>query len=96
MDWTNWSNRVKSNPKAAFEADLFVAGGGLFFILMGGMISVTGFGSKTNNNSSPDPALGNILAGIGALFVLLGLLMTLTNGFVWIKARLKARNIPKT
>jgi len=95
MKWSNWSNRVKSDPKAAFEADLFVAGGGLFLILMGGMISVTGFGSKASNNSSPDPALGNVLARIGVPFILLGLLMALTNSIVWIKARLKARNAPK-
>lgn len=85
--------RARSNPKEVMEADLFVAGGGMFFILMGGLLSVTGFHLRTQNiqDDAPNPVLGEVIVAIGLVIVALGLLMAAVNAVVWLTGRLRRR-----
>jgi hypothetical protein len=72
-----WVTKVRTNPKEAMEADLGVAGAGLFIFILGGLLAVAGYhpGWQNVHNSSPAPLVGNVIAGIGLLVGAVGVLL---------------------
>ena len=66
-----------------------MAGGGIFLVLMGGLISVAGFHPAVQNiqDNAPNPVLGDVIAAIGLVIVALGFLMAVVNVVVWLTGR---------
>jgi hypothetical protein len=84
-----WVTKVRTNPKEAMEADLGVAGVGLFIFVMGGLVAVAGVHPRWQNvhNSSPAPLLGNVIAGFGLLVAGVGLVLLVVSVVVWMGGR---------
>jgi uncharacterized membrane protein YidH (DUF202 family) len=89
-----WVARVRANPKYAMEQDLGIAAGGVFIILMGGLLSVTGFHDRTQpiQNNAPNPALGNVIGIIGVVVIAAGMVLSLVNLVVWLTGRRRQRS----
>jgi hypothetical protein len=78
---------IRKPTKEAFEMDLSIAGGGLFVIIVGGIVSVGGLHERTSNNSNPSPVLGTIIVIGGLAIVVFGLVLAIANLIVWTARR---------
>lgn len=85
-DRRRWIAKVRANPKGALEADLVVATIGLIVAVMGGLISAAGIHPAWQNihNNAPTPVFGSIVLTAGLYIVAIGLVLILTNVFVWV------------
>jgi hypothetical protein len=71
------------------EGDLIIAAVGLVIIAMGGLIAVAGvhYRVQSIHDNAPAPVAGNIIAAVGALMFLLGLVLAATNMVIWMPGR---------
>ena len=71
------------------EADLSIAAVGLVIIVLGGILAVAGFHPRVQSihDNTSAPLAGNIVAAVGALMVLLGLVLAAVNLVIWISGR---------
>jgi hypothetical protein len=78
-----WVAKVRKD-REALAADLGIAVLGMVIIVFGGVVAVTGIERATNNNSAPNPVLGNTVADVGLVVIALGLILALTNLLFWL------------
>jgi hypothetical protein len=82
---------IRKPTKEALEVDLSIAGGGLFVMIFGGIVSVGGLHAKTSNNSTPSPLLGTIIVIGGLAIVIFGLVLAVANLIVWTAVGVRTR-----
>lgn len=82
-----WVARVRADPKGAMEADLILSVVGLVIIVMGGLVAVAGVHRKWSTDNAGNPVLGNIVAAVGALVILFGVLLAIANVVIWMTGR---------
>jgi hypothetical protein len=89
MRWGEWVSKVRSDPKEHMEADLSIAAVGLVVVVLGGILAVAGFHPRVQSihDNTPAPLAGNIVAAVGALMVLLGLVLAAVNLVIWMSGR---------
>ena len=89
MQRGEWVSRVRSDPKEQMESDLIIAAAGLVVIVMGSLVAVAGrhFSVQPIHDNTPAPLAGNIIAAVGALMILLGLVLAAANIVIWIVGR---------
>jgi hypothetical protein len=78
---------IRKPTKEAFEVDLSIAGGGLFVMIFGGIVSVGGLHARASNNTNPSPVLGTIIVIGGLAIVVFGLVLATANLIVWTARR---------
>jgi hypothetical protein len=82
-----WVARVRADPKTAMEADLVIAVGGVITIVVGGLVAVAGVHNRGSNDNAGNPVLGNIIAAVGVLVILLGVVLAIANAVIWATGR---------
>jgi hypothetical protein len=86
-----WVARVRADPKTSMEADLVIAVGGVITIVVGGLVAVAGVHSRASTDNAGNPVLGNIIAAVGVLVILLGVILAMVNAVIWATGRRRGR-----
>ena len=80
-------NGVRSDPKGAMEADLVFLVAGVIGIVLGGLVTVAGVHTRQSNNNAGNPVLGNIIAALGLLVVVVSVILGIANLVIWLTGR---------
>ncbi len=79
--------------------DLIIAAVGLVIIVIGGLIAVAGvhYRVQSIHDNASAPVAGNIVAAVGALMFLFGVVLAAVNTAIWIAGRHRRNQIrPKS
>jgi hypothetical protein len=97
VTFTEWFKQLRRDPRGALEPDLIIAIAGVALIVVGGLVGVAGVHSSSTpiGHDHGEPGLGTAIAIIGGGVIVIGLVMGIINGIVYLRARSKARSTPK-
>jgi hypothetical protein len=89
----DWVTKIRTDPKGAMEADLYVCGFGLVIAVLGGLFSVTGYHPawQSIHDNTPAPTAGSLIVIAGLFLVALGIILMGVNTVVWLGGRRRGR-----
>lgn len=91
----NWLRTARKQPKRILERDLLVAVVGLFFVILGSVITTGGVEGRGPYPSAPEPGIGNVIVWIGAILATVGVVLAIANVLIYSsKRRRKWRDTP--
>jgi hypothetical protein len=69
------------------EADLVFLVAGVIGIVLGGLVAVAGVHTRESSNNAGNPILGNIIAALGLLVVVVSVTLGIVNLVIWATGR---------
>jgi hypothetical protein len=82
---------ARKDPKRLLERDLVLAAVGLFFVILGSVITAGGVEGRGPYSSAAEPGIGNVVVWIGLAIVATGLILAVGNVLMYSSARRRAR-----
>jgi hypothetical protein len=86
-----WVKGVRSDPKGAMEADLVFLVVGVIGIVLGGLVTVAGVHTRQSTDNAGNPVLGNIMAALGLLVVVVSVILGVVNLVIWLTGRRRGK-----
>lgn len=88
---TDWVRTARKDPRRVLERDLILAAIGLFFVILGSVITTGGVEGRGPYPSAPEPLIGNVVVWIGVAIVVVGLGLAVMNVLLFRSARRRNR-----